>query len=138
MRLSNEQLPRLAQTPGNAATLARLGIDLSNNHSGKIANAKSAVCNKPVGQATVAKAPAQYYIHFHSVRRRLADYDNLSGKAVQDALVAEGLLQDDNHKIVLSTTHSQEKTKDEEVTIVEVWRADIRQDQGLHPQPVEP
>jgi hypothetical protein len=56
-------------------------------------------------------------VHFHSVRKRLADSDGISGKAALDGLVHAAILQDDSPKFVTSTTHSQEQGTIEETII---------------------
>lgn len=59
-------------------------------------------------------------IHIHSIRKRPTDPDGVSAKAAIDGIVEEGLLADDNCEIVKSVTFSQEKTKGEEMTIIEI------------------
>tara|TARA_R110000822_G_scaffold188641_2_gene327724 strand:+ start:131 stop:502 length:372 start_codon:yes stop_codon:yes gene_type:complete len=66
--------------------------------------------------APISTKKAQGYdtrcrIHIHSVRKRLADPDGVSGKAAIDGLVHSGILEDDSAKFVSSVTYSQEKTK---------------------------
>ncbi len=57
------------------------------------------------------------HIHIHSIRKRPTDADNVSAKAAIDGIVKAGVLDDDNHKIVKSVTHSQEKGDDEKTVI---------------------
>jgi len=59
-------------------------------------------------------------IQVHSRRRRLADSDGISAKAVVDGLRAGGLLVDDSARYVESVTYSQERANIEE-TVIEVW-----------------
>ena len=70
-------------------------------------------------------SPDQVYsrvrIKVHSKRRRLADPDGISAKAVIDGLRGGGLLPDDSARYVESVESSQEKAKTEE-TIIEVWQ----------------
>lgn len=63
-------------------------------------------------------------IRFHHVRKRLADIDGLSVKAVIDGLVASGVLRDDTPQQVAEISHSQSKTgpNEEEKTIVTITR----------------
>lgn len=56
-------------------------------------------------------------IHIHSIRKRPTDADNISAKAAIDGIVKAGILSDDNHKIVKSVTHSQEKGEPEKTII---------------------
>lgn len=58
-------------------------------------------------------------VHFHHIRKRLADLDNLCGKAVLDGLIACGILEDDRQAFVKEIKHTQEIGK-EERTIVTV------------------
>lgn len=62
-------------------------------------------------------------IHIHSVRKRLADPDGLSGKAVIDGLVKTGVLPDDSLKYVSGVEFSQEKGS-EEKTIITIEAAE--------------
>ena len=48
-----------------------------------------------------------FNVHFRSIRKRLADPDNLSGKAVLDRLVDLGIFEDDTTAQIRSVTHSQ-------------------------------
>lgn len=58
-------------------------------------------------------------INVHSRRKRLADPDGISAKAVIDALVIGGILPDDSAKYIRQVTFSQEQSQIEE-TIVDV------------------
>ena len=58
-------------------------------------------------------------ISIHSIRKRLADSDGVSGKAAIDGLVHSGILEDDSPKFVKEVSFSQEKAKGrEEETII--------------------
>ena len=59
-------------------------------------------------------------VHFHSLRRRLADADAISGKAALDAIVDYGILTDDSPEYVKAVSYSQEKTKGQEKTIITI------------------
>ena len=59
-------------------------------------------------------------IHIHSLRKRLADIDGISGKAAIDGLVNAGLLLSDSPKHVKEVTYSQEKTKGPEITEITI------------------
>lgn len=56
-------------------------------------------------------------IHVHSIRRRLADPDGISAKAVIDSLVRERILEDDSPKYVRQVTYSQEKGVEDKTII---------------------
>ena len=61
-------------------------------------------------------------ISVFSRTKRLADADGRSCKAVIDGLREAGVLEDDNPKFVKKVEQSQEITKDEEETIIDiVW-----------------
>lgn len=60
---------------------------------------------------------APCYVHFHHTRKRLADLDGLSIKAVLDQLVHAGILADDSPQRVAQITHSQSKGDQESTTI---------------------
>ena len=70
-------------------------------------------------EAPAFTAPVR--VHVHHTRKRLADLDGLSVKAVLDGVVAAGLLADDSAKQITSITHSQSKGEPETtvVTITE-------------------
>jgi len=63
-------------------------------------------------------------IHIHSIRKRLADPDGISGKAAIDGIVKCGVLKDDSVKFVKEVRYSQEKGEPEEtiITITAVER----------------
>ena len=65
-----------------------------------------------------------YRVHFHSLRHRLADSDGISGKAALDGLVKAGIFPDDSAKFIKEVTHSQEKTKGEEVTEILIYEVE--------------
>jgi len=60
-------------------------------------------------------------VHFHSIRRKLADLDNLSGKAVLDGIVNSGILRDDSPKEIKAVSHTQEKGQDEKTIVTITW-----------------
>ncbi len=61
-------------------------------------------------------------VYVHNIRKGLADSDGISGKAMLDRLVEEGLLIDDAPSEVEWVRHTQEKIKkdEEEATIIRV------------------
>lgn len=81
-------------------------------------------------ESTREDAPEKVYppvsIHVHSIRKRLADSDGISAKAVIDALISEGILPDDSPAYVEAVTFSQEKGEVEQtiITISEVDNED--------------
>ena len=59
-------------------------------------------------------------ITIHSVRRRLADSDGISGKACIDGIVKAGLLDDDSAEYVQEVRFTQEKTTGAEKTVITI------------------
>ena len=59
-------------------------------------------------------------VYVHSIRKKLADSDGISGKAMLDGIVDSGLLIDDSPEEVEFVRHTQEKTKEEEMTVIRV------------------
>ena len=66
----------------------------------------------PDGKEVTERFTAPCSIHFHHIRKRLADIDGLSSKAVIDGLVHSKVLQDDSPKYVKEVLHTQEKSVD--------------------------
>lgn len=57
-------------------------------------------------------------VHFHSIRNKLPDLDNLQGKVVLDSIVEAGILPDDRPEwIPERPTHTAEIGKDEKTII---------------------
>ena len=67
---------------------------------------------------------SQYDLYVHSHRKRLADIDGLSAKAVIDGCIKSGLLADDSPKHIKSITFSQSKCKknEEEYTTLKFYK----------------
>ena len=78
----------------------------------------------PLAEEKTSGPNPPYRIHFHSLRHRLADNDGISGKAALDGLVKAGIFPDDSAKYIKSVTHSQEKTKGEEMTLISIIEVD--------------
>lgn len=76
-------------------------------------------CDEPLAEKKVEGFTTRCRVHFHSVRKRLADSDGISGKACLDGLVHAGILSNDSTKEVQSTTHSQEKGE-KELTVITI------------------
>lgn len=72
---------------------------------------------KPVGEEIYKRFHPPVYIHVHSIRKRLADADGISAKALIDGLVHRGILWDDNPIFVKEVSFSQEKGKEEKTII---------------------
>lgn len=72
------------------------------------------------GQDKANEVHPRVRIEVHSRRRRLADPDGVSAKAVIDGLREGGLLVDDSLEYVESVSFSQEKSRTEE-TMIEIW-----------------
>jgi len=82
------------------------------------ANLESAIGNAPLGSDEVPTFVAPVRVTFHHTRKRLADIDGLSGKAVLDGIVALGILADDKAEQVTEVTHRQEKGRMEKTVVV--------------------
>jgi Holliday junction resolvase RusA-like endonuclease len=71
--------------------------------------------NETQGANEVKTFTSRVDVTFHSFRYRLADPDNLSGKAILDECVKAGILSDDSTKEIRAVNHTQEKIgKDQE------------------------
>jgi len=83
------------------------------------ADMEQVVSDAPLAEKKIKGFASPVRVNFHSVRKRLADVDGISGKAVLDGIVIAGLLPDDSTEYVTSVTYSQEKGA-EEMTIVTI------------------
>ena len=92
-----------------------------NNYSSKAAYVECSVSNEPLETEKSKRLDTPVCIHIHSVRKRLADADGISGKAAIDGIVKAGLLPDDKPEFVQEVSYSQEKGDEEytEITISE-------------------
>ena len=63
----------------------------------------------------------QCNIHFHCIRRRECDADNMASKWVTDQLVNDGIIKDDKPKYVGEVTYSQKAGKEEQTIITITW-----------------
>lgn len=90
-----------------------------NNLAGQVAYMERIV--KDAGKAAYKNyaVTTPVRVHFHSIRRKLADIDGLSGKAVLDGIVEVGLLPDDKPAHVKSVIHTQVQG-DEDKTIITI------------------
>lgn len=66
----------------------------------------------------IAPFTSRVRISFYHTRKRLADIDGLSGKAVLDGLVEAGILANDSAKQVAEVRHFQSKGEPETTRIV--------------------
>lgn len=89
-----------------------------NRATGADANVESDTCDAPLGADEAAPFTAPVRVTFHHTRKRLADVDGLSGKAVLDGIVAAGILADDSAKQVTQVTHCQEKGRVEATRVI--------------------
>jgi hypothetical protein len=112
MRFKKDQIDKLPDY---------LQKQISRELADSLANMEPNTRNAPDGP----ESPSGFYspcsIHFHSVRKRLADSDGISGKAAIDGLVHAKILPDDSPKYVKEVTHTQEKG-DVEETIITIQR----------------
>lgn len=79
-------------------------------------------CHAPLGAQEVTRLNPPVGVHVHSIRKRLADADGCSAKAVIDGIVRAGVIPDDDPANVKEVTFSQEKGEPERtiITIKEV------------------
>ena len=70
-----------------------------------------------LGEKEAPRFSSPVRICFHSIRKRLADYDGLSGKAILDGIVHAGILADDSAKQVKEVSHTQSKGKVEKTIV---------------------
>lgn len=94
-----------------------------NEANGNRNTAADANMEQDLGNAALRTNEAKAFstpcrITFHHVRKRLADIDGISGKAVIDGLVQAGVLADDTAKQVTEVRNCQTKGETEETRIV--------------------
>jgi hypothetical protein len=87
-----------------------------------VADMESAACNESLGPEASAGFTTPVCLHIHSIRKRLADPDGVSCKAVIDGIVKAGVLQDDSAEYVKAVSYSQEQGK-EDCTIITITEA---------------
>lgn len=80
-----------------------------NSSSCTLADLESYLRNEPLAKEKVKRVDSPVRIHIHSKRKRLADADGVSAKALIDGLVLGGVLSDDSPREVTAVTYSQEK-----------------------------
>lgn len=87
-----------------------------------IADLEQPIRDAPLETQESPRFTSQVNIHIHSYRKRLADPDGISGKAVIDQITSSGLLKDDSSQFVKEVRYSQSKAEIEEtvVTIEEI------------------
>lgn len=83
-----------------------------------VADLEQAASNATLGAEGLKAFDTPVSIKVHSVRKRLADAEGLSAKAVVDALVLGGLLKNDSPEFVKEVSHSQEKGETEYTVIM--------------------
>lgn len=74
--------------------------------------------DESVGEKTSAGLFARCSITVHSKRKRLADTDGISCKAIVDGLRKAGVFRDDNAAIIEEVRFKQEKATDDETIII--------------------
>ncbi len=85
---------------------------------------ESAFGNEFLGKKEGERLDKKCCVHVHSKTKRLADSDGRSIKAVIDGLAKAGIFADDSPKFVKEISQSQEVTKDDEETIVDIFFVD--------------
>lgn len=79
---------------------------------------ESTFSNEPLAKGKGDKVDKRASIRVHSIRKRMADPDGISAKAVIDGIVLSGILADDSAKFVKEVSFSQEVGSKEETVIV--------------------
>lgn len=74
--------------------------------------------HEPLAEKEGAGLFARCRITVHSRRKRLADPDGISCKAVLDGLGKAGVFADDNASIISEVRYSQELAKEDETVII--------------------
>lgn len=81
------------------------------------ADLEQALSHATLGEDEFKAFDTPVSIKVHSVRKRLADSDGISAKAVIDALVLGGVLKNDSPEFVKEVSYSQEKGETEYTVI---------------------
>ena len=125
MKVTPEFWERAARHGNNAQTIAEAGIALANRTTVQAPDVERITGNGTLAAKTDKRLDPPCRIHVHSIRKRLADADGVSGKAAIDGLVLGGVLEDDSTEFVKEVSYSQEKAGkgEDERTIIEIWRA---------------
>lgn len=89
-----------------------------NRNTGPHANLEPAAGDAPHEAEKSPRFTAPVRVTFYHTRRTLADQDNLSGKAVLDGIVTDGVLADDSPKEVTEVRHIQTQGPVETTTII--------------------
>jgi|TARA_Y100000310_G_scaffold37766_1_gene35413 hypothetical protein len=90
---------------------------MANKTTDPATNMEPNIGNAPLGKKEITRHDSRICIHVHSIRKRLADTDGISAKAVLDGIVKAGLLKDDTTEFIKEITYSQEKGTPEETII---------------------
>ena len=95
-------------------------VALQDRFALSLANMEPTVGNEPMAKKVVARLDSQgsVMLGIHSKRRRLADADGISAKALIDGLVHAGLLADDRTENLAEVRFSQQKDKTEETIVI--------------------
>ena len=95
-----------------------------NRDSDTTANLEPDNTNAPDAKVQDGQPHQRVRIHIHSIRKRLADPDGISAKAVIDGIVEAEVIPDDAAQYVEEVTFSQEKGS-EEKTVITITGADV-------------
>ena len=91
-----------------------------NNSAVSITDLEPDIGNEPLPAEATQRPDPPVRIHIHSIRKRLADSDGISGKAAIDGLTHAGIFPSDSPENVKEVTYSQEKTKGAELTEITI------------------
>ena len=83
----------------------------------QVADLEPITKHESVGKKKARRAPTPCRIGVHSIRKRLADPDGISCKAVLDGLTEAGVIADDDAKNVKGLSFTQEAGEEDETII---------------------
>lgn len=101
-------------------------MSAKNNHRPALSPAylESGVGDAPLAEEKVKGCAPRACLHIHSYRKRLADPDGVSAKAVIDGIVKAGILPDDSAQFIEQVSYSQEKAAEEKTVITITYLPD--------------
>lgn len=84
------------------------------------ADSQPGVGHEPLAKKKTPRFDGPARVHFHSIRRRLTDADGAFSKYVLDSITDCGVFPDDSPTYIQEVSHTQEKTKGREETIITI------------------
>lgn len=114
---------RLEDMKAGLRKQVEVGLEKKAGHrtADPVANVEQITCRRSLDPQAYPGQDSLCSIHVHSVRKRLADPDGVSGKALLDGLVHCRILGDDTSKQVSEVGFSQEQGKSERTIVTIEW-----------------